>query len=65
MPKTERPRQCPECGMIPVKSKTWNLAMKQDDLLGRLRMRVEELSEENKQLNKELDAYRINKNGND
>ncbi len=59
-----RPKRCPECGMIPVKNKTWNLISKQDDLLSKLRARVEELSEENKRLKKELDARRNNENGN-
>jgi predicted nucleic acid-binding Zn-ribbon protein len=42
---TDRPKQCPHCGNIPVKSKTWSLITKQDDLLGKLRKRVEELKD--------------------
>ena len=42
---TDRPKQCPHCGSISVKSKTWSLITKQDELLGKLRKRVEELKD--------------------
>ena len=45
----DRPKRCPHCGMIPVKSKTWNLLSKQDDLLAKLRHRIEELKEKLKE----------------
>lgn len=40
-----RPKQCPHCGMIPVKSKTWNQLTKQDEALAKLRHRIEKLKE--------------------
>ena len=42
---TDRPKQCPHCRNIPVKSKTWSMVMKQDELLAKLRKRVEELKD--------------------
>lgn len=41
----KRSKQCPHCGMIPVKSKTWNLLVKQDEALAKLRHRIERLKE--------------------
>lgn len=46
MTKFDRPRQCPQCGMIPVKSKTWSLLMKQDELLAKMRERIGRLKEQ-------------------
>ena len=43
MGRSDRPKQCSHCGMIPVRSKTWSLLMKQDEQLSTLRKRVEEL----------------------
>lgn len=46
MASGDRPKQCQHCGMIPVKSKTWSLIMKQDEQLAKLLKRVKELKEE-------------------
>ena len=59
MTKFDRPRQCPQCGMIPVKSKTWSMLMKQDDLLSKMRAQIERLKEK---LKEEVNARIVNEN---